>query len=108
MPLIRPGEFIPKHNHSKDISGLNKMVKSDGNTSMYPQDRIEPSYTITCCEAMTDQLINDDLICILDVKPFSRIINPVTTYLQSDGGNGGMAAIKYCPFCGEKIEIIKL
>lgn len=54
---------------------------------------------------MSENLKEEELICILTNKPFSLIQTPPIMYIQSDGGHGGMSAINFCPWCGEKIEI---
>lgn len=56
-----------------------------------------------CCPKFSTALAEDTLLCVLTVVPFTPIPTPPTTYIMSDGGQGGMEEIHYCPFCGKKL-----
>ena len=60
---------------------------------------------VTCCKKMIETISNDELMCILDQVPFTKLKAEPTVHIISDGGHGGEEPIKFCPFCGKKIEI---
>lgn len=59
-----------------------------------------------CCMEMNKQLDYDNMFYVMDHPPDSFLWRhkdappAPTMYVLSDGGNGGFAAIQYCPFCG--------
>lgn len=56
-----------------------------------------------CCDTIEKYIKEDELFCILDNHPFSKIKGDAKVYIMSDGGHGGIVDIKYCPFCGQKL-----
>jgi hypothetical protein len=61
---------------------------------------------IECCKKLSEAL-EGEMFDIMDNEPFlSDKIEPILVVL-SDGGHGGICPIKFCPFCGKKIEILK-
>lgn len=64
------------------------------------------SYTINCCEEMRGELLcRGGLVAIYDRIDNKPLLTP-QAFIISDGGHGGMAPAKFCPFCGKKIEIV--
>lgn len=59
-----------------------------------------------CCDKMIEEYEEDNMVSLLDNIPFkpAKADKPIV-YISSDGGNGGMLEINYCPFCGTKIDI---
>lgn len=61
---------------------------------------------ILCCLDLKLELIDNkgDIIGALDNVPFREDKKEPEVYIFSDGGHGGILSIKFCPFCGTKIE----
>lgn len=60
-----------------------------------------------CCTRFLELIKEEDLLCVMETKPFSSVPIPPQVYMLSDGGHGGMEPIYYCPLCGVKILFLE-
>jgi hypothetical protein len=68
---------------------------------------VRPKYVILkqCCDTFVNHVNSkNDMLEVMCNIPFDDTEIEPTVYIFNDGGHGGSAAIKYCPFCGTKIE----
>jgi hypothetical protein len=65
-----------------------------------PTTRLRP-----CCDEMAAEIKEDYIFSVFVHEPFTpeRPLSEPTVFLCSDGGHGGVAPIRFCPFCGVQI-----